>query len=284
MLSLLMLVQGAVPIPLGFFQTTAVTSSDSDVADWISRVQGQGSGVSVATASAVTTFVVGLKADSIWAKIGRLNIYAGNGLNALKAPLKNTCGNATDTLVSFIAGDYSENVGLTGNTTTKCITTGLLPSSCGGVTADNIHLSVYVRTGANTADGILGAQQDVAAASSVVIDVSYGGTSYLVMNNATTGLLSVTDSAGTGLYIGTRPNAAFERLYKDAVLIASNSGTAGTARPTNQLVIHAINVVGTNALFTARTLEMYSFGEGLTATDVTNYTARYSTLRTALGR
>jgi hypothetical protein len=29
---------------------------------------------------------------------------------------------------------------------------------------------------------------------------------------------------------------------------------------------------------------MYSIGTGLTATDVTNYTARYSTLRTALGR
>src|SRR6185369_264013 len=54
--------------------TSATPNYDTDVADWITRVQGQGSDVSTATRGFVNTYVLGLKSDGLWTKIQRLNI------------------------------------------------------------------------------------------------------------------------------------------------------------------------------------------------------------------
>lgn len=279
----------AIPIPLGFFKPASSASEsitlDTDVSDWITRVQGQGSDVTIAgTRTAVNDFVIGLKADGIWAKIGRLNIYAGDGLNALKAPLKAACGDATDTLVNFVSGDYSQSTGLTGDGSSKCVTTGLQFSSCGGIGVDNISFGAYVRTVTNTTDAIMGAYDDVTGVAADSLNAAHSGnTDYLVCNNAMGGLLLVTDTNGIGFYIGSRPAASTERLYRNTELLASGTA-AGTQRPTQTLTVHALNYVGTNTFFSPRTLELYYVSEGLSATDVTNYVNRYSTLRTALGR
>src|ERR1041385_3184876 len=96
-------------------------SSFDDVGDWVSRVQSLGSDVDSPTRTAVTTFVSGLKSDGVWNKIKRLNVYVGDDLNALKAPLKIEMGDTNDALNNFVASDYTSSIGLTGNGNTGAV-------------------------------------------------------------------------------------------------------------------------------------------------------------------
>ena len=248
--------------------------------DWVSRVQGQGSNVTGAgTQTAVGRYIDGLMKDGVWNRLVRHSIYAGDGLLAVNAPLKNGGPFATDTNHNFVSGDYSQSAGLTGNGTTKFLEIGLACND--GAMGDNdIHNACYSRTNDNT--GILiGATNGVP--STTELAASFGGNSVWDSNDYVTQRALAVDAGGIGMYIGSRISSASSTLYKDGVSIATN-GNAGGARVSLYFYVHASNQSIAAVNFTARTIEMYSVGTGLTATDAANFTARYAALRTALGR
>lgn len=259
----------------------ALGRDNAELNDWITRVQTQGSDVTIAgTQTAVGAFINGLKTDSLWVKFVRMNIYAGDGLAAVGAPLKNSAGAVTDTLNAFDSGDYSQSTGLTGDGSAEYISTGLIPSSTDGLGDDDESVSVYIRTGSNAATSTLGAAQ---GATIFGLQVSFLGTTYFDCNNITTGRITAVDATGTGHYVASRTSSSSQVLYKAGSSIASGSG-AGGARTTRELFFHAFNSSGTPSGYTVQQLELYAVGLGLSSTDVTNFTTRYATLRTALGR
>jgi len=255
------------------------SDANSALGDWIARVKGQSSDVTIAgTTNAVKTFISGLMSDGVWNKIMRFNIYAGDDLNALKAPLKNTAGAAVDTLNNFDSGDYNQATGLTGNGTDEYISTGLA-SNAGPMGDNDLHLAYYART--TDSGTIVNIGTTTAAASTYAINIS--STTYFACNNGTTGLISVADTNNVGHYVGSRIAANNIAIYKDGSSIVTGTGAAGSRSALINFV-HAGNENGNPLYFTARTLEMYSIGLGLTAGDAANFSSRYATLRTALGR
>ncbi len=281
-------VRGASPIPLGFFKGSSSASSGCSAAattalnDWVTRVQGQGSDVTIAgTQAAVCTYIDGLMTDGVWSKLVRHNIYAGDGIVALQAPLKNGVS-ATDVIHSFVGANYSQSTGLTGDFSTKYIATGVNVNDA-SMGDDDIHFSCYTRTGPD--GGVTMEVFQVAGAISNGLIVAITPTPLTVWdcNNQTTGRASYTDASGIGHYIGSRVSSSLSTIYKGGVSQATNTN-AGGSRLALEIFIHCQNASGTPGVATARTIEMYSFGTGLTATDAVNFTARYATLRTALGR
>src|ERR1700752_2874700 len=126
-LGVLLTMRAVVPIPIGFFKPASGISAAAQSAlnDWVTRVQGRGSDVTIAgQQTAVGQYIDGLMTDGVWSKLKRHSIYAGDTLAALEAPLINTVGNTTDTLNNFDAGDYAQDLGLKGNGTDEYIETG----------------------------------------------------------------------------------------------------------------------------------------------------------------
>jgi hypothetical protein len=264
---------------------TADVALDPDVLDWITRVQGQGSDVTISgTRTAVNAFVIGLKADGVWDKIVRLNIYAGDGLAALKAPLKNLTGTTNDVLTNFVGGDYSQSIGLTGDGTTKYVQPGV-PFDQGGIGQTSYHSGVYVRT-PETVGALsiaLGGSNSDSTQETLMGICTLGSTFDCWNFTAGQGRISVADSIAFGFYVGTRTASNAFALYRNGSSIVTGA-TSGSSSPSLACYVHARNLNGTPDFFFRQPLELYTFGVGLTATDASNYSARYSTLRTSLGR
>lgn len=274
-----------VPIPIGFFKGNCNPSGAAILAlnDWIGRVQAQGSNVTiVGTQTAVGCYIDGLMTDGLWTKILRMSIYAGDDLNALKAPLKPGGDfDLLDTLTNFDAGDYAQNTGLTGNGTDESVLTGT-GMAVSPIGQDDVHMACYCRTSDN-AGFCMGTQNSGTGNADFLAPSDGSGTSYCEISNFTTGLISVADMDGVGMYIGTRTSSSSIVIYKNGTSIVSGAG-AGGALITGRVAVHAMTSAGAAINLTARTIEMYSLGSGFSSTDAVNFTARYATLRAALGR
>jgi hypothetical protein len=198
-------------------------------------------------------------------------------LLALNAPLKNGGPSATDTVNNFVSGDYSQSVGLTGSTSGafKHIDTGLPFDSVLMGDAD-IHIATWVK---GAPDSGITMQIGGPPYAGLIVGAS-GQTSWYV--NSGTSTVDVPDN-GVGFYVGTRTSSSSSVLYKNGISVASGASAGGT-RVSGNILFHCqlLNTFPTNS--TARPFEFYSVGTGLTATDATNLTNRYATLRTILGR
>lgn len=250
-----------------------------DVYRWaFSRVPAQSGTVSAASITKNNALVTALFQFGLRSKITRLQTYAGS-FAALGAPLIKDFGAGNDGINGFVSGDYSETTGLTGGTS-KYIGTGFNPSSIPNT--NSWHMGAYVRTGSDASTHLMGVQTGV---GDTALLVSFAGTSYWDSWNSSTGRCSTADSAGTGLYIGTRTTSSASNLYKNGTSIASTAGAVGTP-PNADLVVHAFNDSGASGIisFTARTVALYTMGSGLSATDVANYYKAVQAYQTAMGR
>lgn len=250
--------------------------------DWVTRVQGQGSDVTISgTQTAVFNFILGLMDDGVWSKIVRMNIYAGDDINALKAPLKDGGGTSVnDTLNNFVGGDYAQNTGLTGSTSggPKYLDSSL--SWDDASTGDtNIHMGIYART---ASDSGLSCQSGTGSTFTAILPADAGTGVAAFYLDSTTQVLQVAD-AGIGFYIGTVTASNSAVIYKNGTSIVSTATGMGN-RKALPIIYHAQHYNGSVSSPTGRTLEMYSIGTGLTSTNAANFATRYSTLRSALGR
>jgi hypothetical protein len=252
---------------------------DADVSTWQAAVIANGGTVSAGTLAAVTAFTASAKASGYWTKLLRLNLFCGDQLAAALVPLKVGGGNATDTNVNFVGGDYAEATGLTGGAT-KYLRTGIIPSTM--LTTNSTHLSVYNRAGSASGGGCA-----VGATSGGGILILYAPTasglaeSYQYGTGA--GLVSVAVTAPYGLITGSRTAVDAHALYKGATSIGSNA-TALNALPIVELYVMGRNANGVLSEPTQHAIAGYSIGAGLTAGEVAAYAGHMETFQDALGR
>lgn len=257
-------------------------SAEPELSDWVSRVQTQGSDVTGSgVQTAVGAFIVSLKTDSIWTKIKRCNIYAGDGLDALEAPLIVDAGGggATDILSGFVGGDYTEATGLTGGNAKYIDPNSSLRFLSNGI--DDCHMSCYCRTGSNAATYTMGGFKTLGT-TNYYLAVSHTGVSYAHIGDA--GFASGADSLGVGFYIANRGSSTLVTLYKNGSSLFTNATPGGTEVDGNVLVVHAYNSGAGVGAFSARTLSFYSCGTSLTDTDAANFYTAVQALQTSLGR
>jgi hypothetical protein len=259
-------------------------STDPDLTDWVNRVQGQGSDVTGAgVQTAVGAFITGLKTDSVWTLGYRIGVYAGDGILALNAPLKNTVGGTTDVLTGFVAGDYTSN-GMIGGTG-KYINTAVAISGVGG-TPDivNISMGVYNRSASAATSIEMGCATNLDSSRQHRILISAAGVSYFGMGSTASNQISAVDVNGVGFYLGVRSSSTVMKLYKAGVELATTSGASGATVSAFPIWVHAVDNSLSPGFESSRQLSIYWIGAALDATQQGNLATRVQTLQTALGR
>lgn len=246
---------------------------DRDALDWASRVSAVGGSVSNSTRKAVSAFAKQCKTAGIWDKIIRVNLFCGDSLTACLVPLKVGGGNATDTNVNYVAGDYTEATGLTGNGSSKYLRTGLIPSA--SLTLNSLHAALYNRSG-------LGSRGDMSAGpSDFYMNATFtDGKIYAVFGSS---IVSAVLTPPYGLLLMTRTAANALAIYQNGVSVGSNA-SAGGALASTEYYVSAFNAGGTPSSFSTAALAGYSMGAGLTAGEVSIYNTIMEQFQDSLGR
>jgi hypothetical protein len=281
-------------MPLPLFATARTTHHEA--IDWATRVSANGGTISTTVLRAVSDFCANIDRNSLRGRFLRLNLFSGGNLSGALVPLYRSTafggtviGNATDTNVNFVSGDFAEtgaSGGLTGNGTTKYLDCGSSLLSQGGV--GNIHLSI---SGSSLTSG--------ATDSAAIGGTSAGGNNIAILqtraagvavnrvfaNGTPTAFLTSASAITSGQLIGTAISATDLRIYQNGT---QNGSTLTTSRSgsltTNAVYVFATNANGTASSFSAARLTTYSIGFGLTAAQAAAFSAARAALDTALGR
>ncbi len=292
-------VRASVPIPLGFFKpaSSSVISAAAAAAllDWVTRVQGQGSDVTIAgTQTAVGIYIDAGMTHGWWAKVVRQSINAGDTLAALNAPLKNGGPVATDALSNFVGGDYSQAVGLTGavggfgagvNKRVEPSFNGSIGmnwnDTTGGVSTTDYHMAMYTRNGS---DGHTLCQGTVNGSLFANFTTGFSGQSSMFLDSGGNFAYIASGDAGIGHYIGNLSGTT-SKFFKNGSQAGNSPQTVTSVNITTaRIMIHCQNYIGTPNDGTAQTVEMWSRGLAFTDSEAAYFASDYATLRTALGR
>jgi len=280
---------------------TASGATHPEARDWATRVTANGGTVSSNTLAAVSKFCASINAASgLRAAILRLNLFCGNSdasLNAVRTPLYRGAslggtqlGNAMDTNVNFVEGDYQETGsggGLKGNGSTKYLNTGFNQNLLSSQT--NTHLSFsgtsLETSGDRFAIGAYRFPGDAAGLPELLsLDVhTTGGRAFRSTGNSTVAV--ATPGASDSHFIGTRTSGSLSTVYRAGSSTATNTTTvtpSGVARAF--FVFAGNNTSGTPEAFSAGRFRMYSIGDGLTAAQALAFSNAVIAFNTALGR
>jgi len=208
--------------------TVRMGNLEPEVSAWMVRVLGVSGNYTSASVVCNDGIIKGLKANNLRTSIVRLNSFTGIGINSVKAPLIRDLGvGINDDTGNFVNGDLSESVGLTGNGSTKVILSGATQADLYGLDATNHSFTygAYVCTSNNQSGFAMGV---------------YNGTDYcyLYVSNAggqtffATGIsanqITVADSAGTGLYVGSYNSTTDAKIYKRGVQFGTTATPGAT--------------------------------------------------------
>ena len=270
-----------IPGPLARHSVQAGFSAEPDLSDWVSRVQGQSSDVTGAgVQTAVGNFIVGCKTDGLWTRGYRIGAYAGDGRLALKAPLKNTLGAATDTLTGFVDANYGAN-GLVGGSG-KRIETGFNMALLAGGEENNFSVAVYVRAAAGAAAIMLGCGTSGDATKGLYLYQDTGQSACSMW--AAAGQVSASGTQGGGFFLGSRTASNSLKLFKNGSQIGSTSTSPGTNVSLFDIWVHDGNLSNSSWLASSQTFCFYWIGKGLDSTQQGNLYTRVQTLQTAFSR
>lgn len=244
---------------------------DTDALAWRARVAANGGSVGPATMKAAGSLARALRASGLRTKIKRLNLFAGDQLAACLVPFYFDIGSAVETNVSFVAGDYTEATGLTGNGTTKRLNTGVAGTS---LTKQDSHMAAYAR--ATFTKSLCGARD--------------GGTTNRFVIGQDTSIDGYSDSGGAsaatdftaGFHVYTA-NTSTLRRYRNGA--AGPTNTAGSTMPSSaNLMVFANGITPSAELYSSANIAAYSFGSGLTAAEVATYNTIMETFQDAMNR
>ena len=267
--------------------------SNVDAQDWVNRVYFNGGTVSTSTASAVSTFCNAIDAAGIRDRFYRLNLFcatADASLLAVRTPLYRgpslagtQYGNALDTNVNFVQGDYAEtgaSGGLNpGATSNKYLNTGLTPDAMPSIATG--HMS-YWRAAGNESVTFTRLPIGVESGAAYRMDERSSGQfgfwgPYSGASNA------VANAAGHRLV--SRTSATSLTLFSNGQSVGTNSTSAVPTGVAIPWFVFNSNSGGTpSAQWTNFVLRMYSIGDGMTASQSLSYYNALSEFMGALSR
>jgi len=227
---------------------------DPDAQAYISAVEAADTqALEVGVGDAINAFVVGCKADGIWAAIKASCILAGaRTLTGALVPLVG----AAPTNFNFVSGDYNRKTGLKGNGTTKYLNS----NRAGSADPQNSkHISVYISTAETRAEVNAWYLRDGAQANGrTVIGPSGNNASRLFLALNSFDGLALTGTRDTGLIVVNRSSES-EITYR---LSGSNTTRSLTSQSPVATNLGVFADVSGGSPTDAR-LAFYSIGESL---------------------
>ena len=247
----------------------AAPSYDTDAQTYITAVEAaDGESLETGVKDAINAFVVGCKADGIWAAIKASCILAGaRTLTGALVPLVGTA----PTNNNFVSGDYSRTAGLTGNGSTKYL------NSLYVLSQNNNHIGFYPTNlvSGSTARLISAAN----AIGNIAIFVSQGTSpDRLRSRNGTLSDSYFYTGISPGFTGISRSNASnyLERADGSASTVTAASSSIGSVTT----AVFAENRAGSITGYTNATIAFYSLGEAL---DLALLDTRVTTLIADIG-
>jgi hypothetical protein len=234
-------------------QRRRAAAYDPDAQAYITAVEAADTQVlEVGVKDAINAFVVGCKADGIWAAIKSSCVLAG--ARTLAGALVPLVG-AAPTNFNFVAGDYNRKTGLVGNGSTKYLNSN---RNNNADPRDSQHMAVFPTT-VNSYD------QDRVYMG---VGLNETGSTYFFTRTADAALRNRSATANIGLargvansLIGMNRSLSTEFVYRQSG--ASQTVSRNSETPLNgNIFVFQGNGFTTGALSNAR-LAFYSIGESL---------------------
>lgn len=258
---------------------------DSEVLDWILRVEGFGSTVPQATKDAANTLMTTIKGLGLRSKILRMGIYAGATKAACQAPLIRDIGGSADSFSAAITAGtwiYSETGSGGGlrSSGNDILSTGVAANSA-SMAIENYHIGVY-KTTKGTGPILMGAGTTGTGVLAFSMDQG-ANLSHFFMFSETGDITGVSDSGQIGHYVMARNGTL--TAYKNGSSVGSDVTPSG-ARPTDTIYVHNASLNGSPWGSAANTgvFACYHLGTFLTSSEVAALYTPIQAFQTALTR
>ena len=260
-----------------YYRLRAATGVDADAASFFSRVYTAGGALSYTEVSATETLVASLKANSLWTSMKAVYPMVGASAAACAQNLKSSSFTGT-----FSSGWTFASTGVTPNGTSAYMDTGL--NALSNLTLTSTHLSAYVRNNTLGSQYDLGCSADISAYSNATALITryFNNTSYIEIGGGGYGT-STSMSNSQGFTFGTTNGSRVQNLYKNGTLIVSSSSNANNFANKN-VYLGAINGGGTPTFFSDKQYALCSIGDGLDATQQSNFYTAVQTFNQTLNR
>jgi hypothetical protein len=250
--------------------------SDADARAYVIAVNAaDGQPLEKPVVEAINAFVVGCKADNIWAAIQSSCILMGaRSLLGALVPLK---GSAPTNNGPFVSGDYNRKTGLIGNESTKYLDSNRANDADG---QDDVHQAIYVgELGGDVVGSAVRAMIGAGTTGQTAIRarrsdnfVPFSGRNSLV--NSLSGALA------TGFF-GLRRNSGLNFQVLVPSLSATQNFNRASEAPENANVgVFALNTTSSVGSYTGQRLAFYSIGSSL---DLLLLRSRVNALYAAIG-
>lgn len=219
---------------------------ERETAVWIERIRersGSPTGVGIVASDYM---VKALKSAELRSSIVWLNIYAGVGVNALKAPLITDINPGTqDSPQGIDEADFSESVGLTGNGTNEFMLVGVTQGNLYALDSTNHSFTygAYVCSSNNQSGFGMGIFNNT---DYCYLYPSAGDSNTYFSTGLSANQIVVADSAGTGLYVGSYNSTTDAKLYKRGVQFGT-SATPGVTQ-NNVFYVAVMDINNQNSL------------------------------------
>jgi hypothetical protein len=241
-----------------------------------------GGTLSATEQNAVNTLVLALKADGIWTKMKAIYPMVGGGqANPAAACAQNL--KSSSFTGTFTSGWTFAATGVQGNGTSAFFNTLFNPNAQS--TQNSSHVSVYLRTNSGGgSQGILTCASDYAAINNNFGIGKYGGgRSILGYIGSSLGNGAAIASDNLGLWTVSTNGSSTQILYEDGVSVSNLA--YNQSLPNFNVYLGAGNYgTGGVQLYSAFNFAFSSIGDGLSATDITNFYTAVQAFQTTLNR
>lgn len=253
-----------------------ISAFDADAQDFFNRVTAAGGTLTATEQSAVNTLVLELKGYSIWSSMNAIYPMVGASAAACAQNLKSSSFTG-----SFTAGWTFASTGVTPNGTSAYFDTAL--NTLTNLTTTSTHLSIYVR------NNIVGAEYDLANASNIGLTTSptyiisryTGSLTFGGIADTTYGTNTASTNSSGFSSVATN-GTRLQNLYKNGISIVNSTGSGSFAN--NNLYLGAANGGGTAVFFSTKEYAFCSIGNGLNATNQSNFYTAVQTFNQTLSR
>lgn len=248
--------------------------TDSDAAAFIAAA-----GITNQTQqTAINSLVLNLKAASLWTKMTAIYPFVGGTASSHSYNLKNTA----QYQITWNGTVTHNSNGITGNGSTGYGNLGLAPSQFG--TQNSQHISLYNRSNITGTNGFDFSACNAGQTQETTLIVSFVDNNLYFRVN-TNNYKNISNSSSIpAFYTITRTGSTTSNAYKNGTSFTSSTDASTT--PYNQpMYILASNYQNTGAKqFSNKNFAFASCGEGLNATEVSNFYTAVQAYQTALGR